>query len=49
MTKDINRDNGQDLNRREEVTKPATVANGQLTVNVGNLRKFTLIECSLAK
>ena len=49
VTKDISRDNGQDLNRREEVTKPATVNNGQLTVNVGNLRKFTRIEFSLAK
>jgi hypothetical protein len=49
VTKDISRDNGQDLNRREELTKPATVANGQLSVNVGNLRKFTLIEFSLAK
>jgi hypothetical protein len=49
VTKDINRDNGQDLNRREELTKPATVVNGQLSANVGNLRKFTLIEFSLAK
>ena len=49
VTKDISRDNGSDLNRREEITKPATVTNGQLTVNVGNLRKFTLIEFSLAK
>ena len=49
MTKDISRDNGQDLNRREEITQAATVANGQLTVNVGKLRKFTLIEFSLAE
>jgi hypothetical protein len=49
VTKDINRDNGEDLNRREELTKPATVANGQLTVNVGNVRRFTKIEFSLAE
>ena len=49
VTKDISRDNGQDLNRREELTKTASVANGQLTVNVGKLRKFTLIEFSLVK
>ena len=49
VTKNINRDNGEDLNRREELTKPATVANGQLTVNVGNVRKFTKIEFSLAE
>ena len=44
VTKDISRDNGQDLNRREELTKPATVSNGQVMVKVGNLRKFTRIE-----
>ena len=33
VTKDISRDNGSDLNRSEEVVKPATVTNGQLTVN----------------
>ena len=49
VTKDINRDNGEDLNLREELTKPAIVANGQLTVNVGNIRKFTMIEFSLAE
>ena len=31
VTKDISRDNGSDLNRREEITKLATVTNGQLT------------------
>jgi hypothetical protein len=44
VTKDISRENGTDLNRREEVAKPATVANGVLHTQVGNMRKFTSIE-----
>ena len=44
VTKDISRENGTDLNRREEVAKPATVADGVLRTQVGNMRKFTSIE-----
>ena len=44
VTKDISRENGTDLNRREEVAKSATVANGVLHSQVGNMRKFTSIE-----
>ena len=34
VTKDISRDNGRDLNRREELTKPTTVTNGQTFLGI---------------
>ena len=44
VTKDISRDNGKDLVKRVQVTQPAKVEGGQLSVEVGNVLKFTSIE-----
>ena len=44
MTKNISRNNGKDLARREESIQPAKVVDGQLSVEVGNVQKFTSIE-----
>ncbi len=44
VTKNISRNNGKDLARREELIQPAKVVDGQLSVEVGNVQKFTSIE-----
>ena len=44
VTKNISRNNGKDLARREELIQPAKVVDGQLSVEGGNVQKFTSIE-----